>query len=372
MSAAPAAGSRLGRVRRWTPLILIAVGVIVIGWQLPRGDSDIPLDPWSAAPSGTKGVVDVLDELASAEVGTDTADADTALLLRDRLGEPARADLLRWVQRGGLLVVTDPRSTLTDVEPTSQTTTQFLDTPLDRGCDEPALRGAERVQVTDPVMFTVPEDARGCFRAGGGAWLVLQPLGEGTVARLGGAEALTNEWLDDADNAVAAAALLAPTPDTQVMVLDPEADTEIGGQRTLGDLIHPRVVSALVQLGVAFLFLAAWRGRRLGRPVAEPQPVSLPASELVVAVGNLLQRSRNRDHAAKLLAADLRRTLCERLGLPPSMRDADVAAAAAARTGVERDRILTALTPRQVNREADLVTLANTVESIRHEVLKSR
>ena len=50
------------------------------------------------------------------------------------------------------------------------------------------------------------------------------------------------------------------------------------------------VRGSLWQLALGFLVFALWKARRLGRPVAEPQPVELAASELTVAVGNLLQR----------------------------------------------------------------------------------
>ena len=92
----------------------------------------------------------------------------------------------------------------------------------------------------------------------------------------------------------------------------------------------PGVRLALWQLVVAFVLLALWRARRLGRPVAEPQPVQLPGAELVVAVGNLLQRAKGRGQAAGLLTDDLRRSLAERLGLPPSAPADQVADAVAA------------------------------------------
>src|SRR6266581_6954843 len=76
--------------------------------------------------------------------------------------------------------------------------------------------------------------------------------------------------------------------------------------------VAPRVRLAMWQLVVAFAVLVLWRARRLGRPVAEAQPVQIPGSELVVAVGNLLQRARGRGQAAGLLTDDLRRTLAER------------------------------------------------------------
>ena len=60
---------------------------------------------------------------------------------------------------------------------------------------------------------------------------------------------------------------------------------------------------------------ALWKGRRLGRPVAETQPVQIAGSELVVAVGNLMQKAGRPEAAASQLRDDLRRDLTSRLGL---------------------------------------------------------
>jgi hypothetical protein len=161
--------------------------------------------------------------------------------------------------------------------------------------------------------------------------------------------------------------LLAPSAGTgSVWVLRPPPPG--GGRASLGDLVAPRVRLALWQLAVAFAVLALWRARRLGRPVAEPQPVRLPGSELVVAVGHLLQRAKGRGQAAGLLADDLRRSLAERLGLPPSTPADQVADAAAQRTGVARERVLRALAPRPPRDEAELVALSHAVDAVRREV----
>jgi hypothetical protein len=163
------------------------------------------------------------------------------------------------------------------------------------------------------------------------------------------------------------ASLLAPSPGGgQVWVLRPPLPG--GGTAGLGDLVAPRVRLALWQLAVAFVVLALWRARRLGRPVAEPQPVQVPGSELVVAVGNLLQRARGRGQAAGLLSDDLRRSLAERLGLPPSTPADQVADAAAQRTGIGRERVLRALAPPAPRDEAELVALSQAVDAVRREV----
>jgi hypothetical protein len=359
------------RVGRALPWVALAVGVLLVAVVAGRpAEEGEPLDPDSPAPLGTKGLVEVLRELgARVTVSADRpAGAATALLLSDDLTPRRRQDLLAWVARGGTLVVADPGSAVTAARPVGTTRIGPLDAQLDRRCDVAALRDAGRVSAPGGMVFEVPQagGVRGCFPRGEGAWLLVQPLEAGNVVRLGGASAVVNQELGEADNALLLAALLAPSSGTSVWVLRPPLPG--GGSASLGDLVAPRVRLALWQLAVAFVVLALWRARRLGRPVAEPQPVQLPGSELVVAVGNLLQQARGRGQAAGLLTDDLRRSLAERLGLPPSAPADQVADAAAGRTGVPRERVLRALTPATPRDEAELVALSQAVDAVRREV----
>jgi hypothetical protein len=102
--------------------------------------------------------------------------------------------------------------------------------------------------------------------------------------------------------------------------------------------------------------------------VTEPTAVRIPGSELVVAVGNLLRRARHRGQAAALLAGDLRRTLTERLGLPAGTPPEQVAGTVAVRTGIDRERVLAALQPPTPQDDAELVALAQAIDTIRTEV----
>jgi len=361
------------RVRQALPWVLVLAGLLaaaLIGGRRP--DEGVPLDPSSPGPLGTKALVDVLRELnAEVSVGdAPPAGGGTALLLSDNLDPPAREELLGWVRRGGVLVVADPGSGVSDLEVAGRTTVGLVETQLQRRCAEPALQGAGRVSAPGGVLFKVPRGSQGCFRRGDGAWLVVQPLGSGTLVRLGGSSALVNRELGKADNAVVAVSLLAPSAGTRVVVLRPPPPG--GGSRGLTDLIAPRVKLFGWQLVVAFALVALWRARRLGRPVREPQPVQLEGSELVVAVGNLLQRARGRGQAAGLLSDDLRRVLAERLGLPASAPPERVAETAAARTGIPVERVRAALAPVTPRDEAELVALAHAVDAVRREVTSVR
>jgi Domain of unknown function (DUF4350) len=360
--------------------VLVGLGLVVavVGRGPEEGN---PLDPGSPGPLGTKGLVEVLRELggqvrvSADRPGTGT---ETALLLSDDLTPERRQALLDWVRRGGTLVVADPSSGVTRVEPAGSTRIGLLDAEIERRCDVAALGDVGRVSTPGGVVFEVPgtqgassaAGTRACFPRNDGAWLLVQPVGNGTVVRLGGASVLVNEELGEADNAILLASLLVPAEGTSVQVLQPPLPG--GGNAGLGDLVAPRVRLALWQLVVAFVLLALWRARRLGRPVAEPQPVQLPGAELVVAVGNLLQRAKGRGQAAGLLTDDLRRSLAERLGLPPSAPADQVADAVAARTAIPRERVLRTLTQRTPRDESELVALSQAIDTVRREVIRVR
>ncbi|HXQ57007.1 MAG TPA: DUF4350 domain-containing protein [Actinomycetes bacterium] len=377
--------------RRALPWVAVVLGLALVVAVAGRGPEEgSPLDPASTGPLGTKALVEVLRGLGgrvSVSADRPGVGTKTALLLSDHLTPERRQDLLDWVGRGGTLVVADPGSGVTEVEPVGSTRIGLLDAELERRCAVAALGDVGRVAAPGGVVFKVPQGqagpggqggpggpgagaTRACFPRNDGAWLLVQPVGEGTVVRLGGASVLVNQELGEADNAILLASLLVPVEGTAVQVLQPPLPG--GGTAGLGDLVAPRVRLALWQLVVAFVLLALWRARRLGRPVAEPQPVQLPGAELVVAVGNLLQRAKGRGQAAGLLTDDLRRSLAERLGLPPSTPADQVADTVAERTGIPRERVLRTLTRSTPRDEAELVALSQAADTIRREVTRVR
>jgi hypothetical protein len=124
----------------------------------------------------------------------------------------------------------------------------------------------------------------------------------------------------------------------------------------------------MLQLGLAFLVYVLWRSRRLGKPVPEPQPVAVAGSELVSAVGGLLQRAGSPQHAADLLRDDLRRDLISRLGLPPNLPAPTFIDVVADRTRLDAARIAAALGPSPVSSDGELLTVAQLIDAVRKEV----
>jgi hypothetical protein len=366
--------------RRALPFVLLAAGVLLIGVFTRNGRNEgEPLDPRSTGELGTRALVLLLGEVGAdvRVAGAPAADdgrGGTALLLRDNLDEDETTRLRSWVERGGTLVVADPLSTFAPaIGPSGSGLFDVADEDdglLRPACQLGAVSGIGRIRVEGAAPFRAKPGDVTCFPVHGGAYLVARPQGGGTIVALGGAAPFVNSQLDEEDNAGLAVALLAPAKGTRVTIVRP--DVPGGGRRSLRDLVSRRVKDGLWQLVIAFALFALWRARRLGRPVLEPQPVQIPGSELVVAVGNLLQSGKRRDAAARMLRSALGRTARDRLGTRPDAPPAEIAAAIASRTGRDAAVVASTLSDRPIADDDALVALAREVEELQSEVTHVR
>ena len=350
----------------------LALAALVLG--PPADDDGDPFDPRSTGRLGARALVLLLEDLGGrVTVGERVPGdgTDVALVLDDRLSERQRVGLAAWTRDGGVLVVADEASPLHQAPSGDRVGPELFGGAVDRGrCDIGALRDAERLDVDGGTAFRRQAGSAGCFGDDDQAVIVATPAGDGVVVSVGAPTLLVNERLASASNAVAAAALLAPRPGTAIAVM--EAAAPGAGDETLRDLIPSGVIDAVLQLGVAFVVLALWRSRRLGRPVREPQPVQIEGSELVVAVGNLLQRSKDPERSGALLRRDLHRRLTQGLGLPADATPAQVAEAAAARGAGSVERVRDVLTGSPVTTDAELLALATEVDAVLQDVLHGR
>lgn len=118
---------------------------------------------------------------------------------------------------------------------------------------------------------------------------------------------------------------------------------------------------------IAFLAWGLIRARRLGRPVVEELPVPLPASDLVLASGHLLDRNGDVADAAERLRRRARRDLGLTLGLGPDPRPDELAAALRTRAGVDAALVHAALLGPVVD-EAALVATSAHLDRLRREL----
>lgn len=365
--------------RSWRFVLLLGAVLVLVVLVAGNPDDDPgePLAPDATGPAGAKAMVVLLEELGAdvvIEDGVPGDDVATAVLLEDRLDEDRATGLLEWVRAGGTLVVADPRSAFTPIVAAPLGEGGLVDAAaveLDRDdCDIDALDEVARLDLDAGVTYEVAGEARSCFGDGTSAFVVEQPQGAGRLVAVGGPDPFTNDGLGRADAAVLVADLLAPEPDgASVAFLERGGPVIAGdGEETLADLVPERVTLALIQLGLAFAVYVWFRARRAGRPVAEPRPTTLAGSELVEAVGRLLQQERDPERSASLLREDLRRRLARRFGLAPGA-DLDDLVAAAERAGADPDRLRAVLAGPPVTDGDTLTALARDIDSTRREIL---
>jgi len=380
----PAASGTGTSVRGWAlagaAALVTVLAVVAIGGGGRSGEA---LSPTSDERLGTSAMVALAGELGAdvdvsdrlPDLGADDA-PEVVVLFLDLLDDDQRDALEDWVDTGGVLVVTDPVSSFTPPATDSFDTIDDLAPPrrLAAACDIDALEGIDPSGV-DPrnggVLYEPDPGASSCVDNGSGdAYIVATEQGDGTVVAVGGAGMMVNAALAEGENAPVVSALVAPEDGTRLLVLEPgPLAGSSTGRRTLRELIPAGVWRAILQLGVAFVVYAVWRARRLGRPVPEPAPSPIAGSELVAAVGTLLDRSRSPGHAADLLRRDLRRFLGDHLGVPPGAPADVVAEVAAERTGADRAALLSALAGPPVTDDQGLADLAAMIDRIRQEVL---
>ncbi|MEO8692022.1 MAG: DUF4350 domain-containing protein [Acidimicrobiales bacterium] len=364
-------GSRRGVL--WVALVVIIVVAFAI---VGRGDghSTQPLAPDSTAASGMRALV-LLAESFGADVdvidGAPAADRTVAFMPADRYGRTDTSDMRLWVRNGGILVVADPQSSFVPRLGGLLGSGVVQDDSLDAGdCTIGALSQAQTVRVEGAFLFRPPTPSTRCFTVSGDALIVAIPEGKGTIVAVGGSSIFQNGHLDDADNAVVAVSLLAPKQGTKVaFVRGPSFGS---GDETLWGLIRPGIRYGLLQIALAFVVFAIWRGRRLGRPVLEIPRIEIEGSEFVEAVGHLLERTNSPTYAAAVLRADARREIARRIGGGRADDAESLAALLDVRLGADRNRVRALLIDQPVANEDELVALAQQLQSLRQEVLSGK
>jgi len=361
------------RRSRTAQLLLGAVGLLALVLSVfllgPPVDG-LPLDPGSVAPDGLRGVVEVLEEL-EVDVTVDLTppeDRDVrALLPVDRLDAATRAAWEDWIETGGELVVADPGSPVHDLAPVGSDQL-FGRSARSPDCD--LLPEVGEVLHSAWEGVEVPDGATTCFAVGeDGAWLVRTARGEGTVVVLGSAAPLTNGLLDEADNAVLAAALLGPAPGARLVVI-PRPDEVPAGEDGLLALVPDGVWQLLALLVLALLLAVVWQGRRDGVVVTEALPPVLPSAELARSLAGLLQRKGDRADAAERLRRGNRRTVARTLGMAPGAPPETLLHEVLRRSAVAHEDAEVALLPGEVDDDASLVAVAAAGRRLRADLTR--
>jgi hypothetical protein len=353
-------------------LVIVLVGAVAIGVAQSRGSGG-RLDPRSADPDGGRVLATLLgDRGVRVERVTDPVDLTTGLGPRTAVlvpivgllaGDAART--LGQASQGTVVLVAPAKDRLAEVS-ADIGSSGFTDLRVrSPGCDEPAAEAAGDVLIGTTSYHS--DGGTGCYADGDNAPMVVGTTrGGARLVVLGTGTMLTNARLDEDGNAALGLNLLgADGSADELRWLVPAPGAATGRtQSILPDWVRP----ALLQLLLAGLLLALWRGRRLGPPVPEPLPVVVRAAEAVEGRSRLYRRAQARDRASAALRSGALARMVPRLGIdasggvdpPPEA----VVAAVAARTRRRDADVHAVLYGPAPTDDAGLVALADTLDSM--------
>ncbi|GEA88632.1 DUF4350 domain-containing protein [Cellulomonas cellasea] len=384
------ARSRAGsRWRRWRfPLAVLSLLVLVgllAALPEPR-TSTVALAPDNAAPEGARAVAQVLGDqgvevtyVRRTSEAVAAADAGTTLLVTGDalLGLSQMEDL---AATGADLVLLDPTALLDEVTTAATRSWSGPDdtapTTRTARCEDPTAAAAETFRSGGPGFTVLAPGAVTCFPTstddeGSGAYLVVE--GERRVTAFADTRFLRNDTV--ADEGHAALALRALGRHEQLTWYVPSLD-DFGDEATpagpgIGDLLPPVAEVLALQLLVVVGVAALWRGRRLGRVVTEPLPVTVRAAETTRGRGRLYRRARSYGHAAAALRAGTAARCAQRLGLPRSAGAHAVIDALAQATRRPADEVAGLLYGPPPKDDAGLAQLARRLDELESEVHRS-
>jgi len=385
---ADGSGARIGRsadptirqrVRRSWVLLAAALAVVLGAFlvALGSGSRGGSLDPRSYTPAGSHAIAVLLEQrgvhvvtetdpttaLQRAVTGTTLVVVDPFLLTTDELQAVAssHADV----------VVVDAE--VDDLQAMALPLAQKLGDGLtvrQPACGLPAATVAGAVQLPGSG-YSVPTGGQGCYPDADGYALVTFKNAGHRITLLSAGTPLTNSALAKDGNAALALGLLDTHAEVTWLVPTLVGPPASGKATSLSDLLPDRLKLAVLQLVIAVVVIALWRGRRLGRLVPEELPVVVRQSETVRGRSRLYRRSRSLDRAADALREGTRHRLAQRLGLGPRPAQPALVHAVATHSGqpaVQIDALLYGSTPTD---DRALVTLAQALTTLEQEVLQT-
>ena len=235
----------------------------------------------------------------------------------------------------------------------------------------PAARLAGPADVGGAALHVAAAGATKCYPAGGHPSLVRYRAGGRTITVLGTGAPLANSGLARPGNASLALNLLGARSRLVWLVPGPPAPGSGGasGPALFTSIVPFGAYLVLIQLAIAAVLAALWRGRRLGPVVAERLPVVVRAAETVEGHGRLYRSRRARDRAAAALREAARGRILRLLGLPGSAGARPAAAMLAARGGRPVAEITALLAGPVPADDAALVALADGLDALERDAL---
>ena len=246
-------------------------------------------------------------------------------------------------------------------------------------CDIAELRSARAVEGREVATPLEAAGRESCFGSRDAALVVRTASGRGEVFTLADPELFSNRslgapGLDERvtsvpDNALVAQRLLGTTDSVDIVTSGLSATPSVSGRKSIVDYLPGGVKLALLELVVAFVVYAWFRGRRHGRVVVEEAPVEIDGSAFIGAHGNLLERQSDARRAGESLRDATASDLSRRLGVPIGVPRQHLVAVVAGRTGRDPVAVAAVLAGPPVASDGELLDLSNELESLHREAL---
>ncbi|MGO9783642.1 MAG: DUF4350 domain-containing protein [Streptosporangiaceae bacterium] len=396
----PAAGGRVTggptaqAWRRWrVPLAIVAViiagGIVVALLQPPAGTTGY-LDPGNPQPDGARALATLLAERGSPVARVSTVSAAAAAATPKPASGPSagrREPVTLLITDPGLLTVGQLKSlaavpgdrfivepdpaVLAVLAPGVTDVRQVPVQPLPPQCGLPAARLAGSADLGGAALHTTVPGAGRCYPVNGHPSLVRYSAGDRVITVLGTSAPLTNSSLAQLGNAALSLNLLGGSSRIVWLVPSPPAPGAApNGQQAFTSIVPLGAYLVAIQLVIAAILAALWRGRRLGPVVAERLPVVVRAAETVEGHGHLYWSRRSRDRAATALREAARGRILRLLGLPGTAGAAEVAAALAPHSGRSAGEIVALLAGPVPADDAALVALADDLDVLERDALE--
>lgn len=378
-----AASRARARWRRWrgpVTALVVLLATAVLASVIRPSVSAIPLAPDNPQPSGARAVAQILQrqgvriQVVHTAAAAQAAAGPESTLLVTRTFSLLEEDVAALERTPADLVLVDPDGwVLRRLAPGLTPAASPGSSVASAKCPDPDAQEAEQVE-SRGTGFTTDDRtdpaATICFpdTAGAGAYAVVD--GERRVTAFDDA-LFTNERL--ADHGHAALALRALGRHEHLVWYIP-APVGLGGDPnpfagpSFTELLPPWATLAGLQLLLAVAAAAVWRGRRLGRLVTEPLPVTVRSAEATVGRGRLYRAARSYGHAAAGLRAGTAARAAARLGLPRSAPAPHVIDAVAAATGRPAQEVAALLYGPPPTDDAGLLALARQLDELESEV----
>lgn len=313
----PPPGGRSGRRRsvgRWVVLLALVAAAVLISVLASSAPARL-LDPTAAQPVGARALAQLLtDRGVQVGASSDPLAQTGGTTVVPEPGALTTGQLARLVPDAGagtVVLIAPSGAELAAATAPVRRHGQAAISTVQAACPLPAARVAGDARLGG-LLYVGPGTA--CYPKNGGNALMVVGVRTAVLVVLGAPDPLTNAHLGERGDAALALGLLGQHSTVRFLLPRPGA-TGADGSRSLVALLPFRVRLAFGELALFVLLLALARGRRLGPPVPEPLPVSVPAIETALGRGRLWRAAQARDAAADSLRAGARGRLASRLGV---------------------------------------------------------